>query len=118
MDNFIKISEDFSETPGGRLASQGSFSGEEFRDDVLLPKLQLAIMSNSKLTIDLDGGCGYASSFLDEVFGGLIRNHGFRLEDIKDKLIFISNEEQRYIEEINSCLEDAECDGWIARHTY
>lgn len=38
----IKISVDFSETPGARHRSEGAYSGEEFRDDLLIKKYNIA----------------------------------------------------------------------------
>ncbi len=34
----LKISEDYSETPGGRYIKEGKFSGEDFRNTHLIPK--------------------------------------------------------------------------------
>jgi hypothetical protein len=72
----ISIAESFSDTPGPRLASQGLFSGEEFRTKFLGPAFRAAREENARLEIDLDGTEGYGSSFLDEVFGGLAREVG------------------------------------------
>ena len=35
----INICRDFTETPGARYKSEGEFSGEEFRDDLLKHKI-------------------------------------------------------------------------------
>lgn len=59
----------FSVTPGARYRHLGKASGEEFRDDVLVPRLQ----QDPELIVNLDGVRGYGSSFLDEAFGGLVR---------------------------------------------
>ena len=45
----IKISRDFSETPGARHRDEGNFSGEEFRDDLLIKKYQEPSVKNSRL---------------------------------------------------------------------
>jgi hypothetical protein len=65
----IRITE-FSEFPGPRYISLGPYSGEAFRKQVLIPNIQAHA---GKLIVDLDGALGYGSSFLDEAFGGLIR---------------------------------------------
>ena len=70
----INVAKDFSTCPGGRLKSSGAFSAEEFRDEILVPKFQEAIKQNDNLEIDLSGSSGYASSFLEESFGGLVRS--------------------------------------------
>lgn len=69
----INVSKDFSETPGGRYIKEGPFSGEAFREDILLPKYNEAIKNHEKLFIDFDNCYGFASSFLEEAFGGLVR---------------------------------------------
>ncbi|HHQ4762958.1 STAS-like domain-containing protein [Aeromonas sobria] len=63
---FVK---DFSVFPGPRTKELGENSGEAFRDDILIP----AIRSHGQVCVDLDGVFGYGSSFLEEVFGGLVR---------------------------------------------
>jgi len=64
----IKVIE-FSEFPGARYKHLGPYSGEAFRDDVLIP----AIKANENISVNFDGAFGYGSSFLEEVFGGMIR---------------------------------------------
>lgn len=103
MVNRIKIAEDFSEIPGGRYKDKGAFSGEEFREDYLIEKLNLAIENNEKLIIDLDGGYGYATSFLDEAFGRL--KEKYNVELILNTLEFISEEEPNVIKEIINYIE-------------
>jgi len=62
---------DFTEFPGPRFEKHGPFSGERFRREILLN----AIAENAgNICINLDGVIGYGSSFLEEAFGGLIRD--------------------------------------------
>lgn len=100
----LKISEDYSETPGGRYIKEGKFSGEDFRNTHLIPKIKECQKSNEKLIIDLDGGYGYSTGFLEESFGGLIRE-GYRKEDLSI-LSFISNEEPDLINTILTYIEE------------
>ncbi len=86
MMKIYRIAEDFSETPGGRFKRHGLFSGEEFRDNVLIDLLSRAIEDGEKLTIVLDGVAGYGSSFLEEAFGGLIRRCHFNHEQLNRHL--------------------------------
>ncbi|WP_010465711.1 STAS-like domain-containing protein [Acidovorax radicis] len=65
----ISIANDFSRTPAGRFVTDGPFSGERFRDELLVP----ALRENDKVVVDLTGVFGFGSSFLDEAFGGLVR---------------------------------------------
>lgn len=101
----IKISKDFSETPGARHRREGEFSGEEFRDDLLVKKYEEARKNAEKLTIDLDGGYGYPVSFLEESFGGLARIYDSM--EILNTLDFISNDEPALIEEIKGYILNA-----------
>ena len=103
----IKISEDFSEVPAARYPSEGDYSGQEFRENILFPNLKKAIDSNEKLDIDLDGTAGLGTSFLEESFGGLIRIHKLKYEEIITHINLISNEEPDYIVEIFEYLEAA-----------
>lgn len=108
MDNItLKISVDFSKTPGARYKEEGDFSGEEFRENVLFPKYKLAINNKCKLIIDLDGTDGLGTSFLEESFGGLIRTNKLKYADITEHIQFISEENPDYIEEIMEYLNDA-----------
>ena len=71
----LHIAKDFSRTPGARLRKEGAHSAEQFRDELLIPRVREAMNSDSKLLIDLDGTAGYAACFLEEAFGGLVRKH-------------------------------------------
>lgn len=104
----LKVRDDFSRTPGPRLEIEGDFSGEEFRKIFLLPKLQQAIASDCKLVIDLDGTAGYGTSFLEEAFGGLIREDGINYNTIKSHIALISTEEEYLMEDIEQYLNDAD----------
>ena len=99
----IRISSDFSETPGARYRSAGDFSGEEFRDTLLTPKVLEARDQGEKLTINLDGGYGYPTSFLEEAFGGFAREFG--VKEVLDTLEFISDDEPSLISEIKGYIQ-------------
>jgi hypothetical protein len=79
----IKIAIDYSETPLGRYVTDGDFSGEKFREDFLRPALQEA----DKVEVDIDDVEGYGSSFLDEAFGGLVREGYFGVEELRKRLL-------------------------------
>ncbi|MDE6284799.1 MAG: STAS-like domain-containing protein [Bacilli bacterium] len=106
----IDVVKDFTDTPGARFKWQGSFSGEEFRDDILYPKFIEALKEKKVLTVNLDGGYGYGSSFLEESFGGLVN----RLKKEKNKnykkvldIVIISNDNKVWNEKIKSYIESA-----------
>lgn len=69
---------DFFPYPGGRYRRHGKGSGQEFREDHLIPILK----TRDHARIVLDGASGYPPSFLEEAFGGLIRE-GFSAEEIR-----------------------------------
>lgn len=87
MENIIySIANEFTKTPGPRGKKEGKKSGEEFLEKVLLPKFREAISKKIKLVIDLDGTYGYPPSFLDESFGGLVKETGKTKKEIFETL--------------------------------
>ena len=78
----ISIAKDFSRYPSGRYESDGRYSGEEFRDKILIP----ALKHSDKVIVVLDGVNGYPSSFTEEAFGGLIRKGPFNKKQLDEKL--------------------------------
>jgi hypothetical protein len=107
MPILINVTEDFSETPGGRYEkTENCFSGERFREDVLIPKYEEATSKQVKLIVNLDGGYGYVASFLEEAFGGLVRS-GYDKSDVLERLEFISREESSIKNDIVRYIEKA-----------
>lgn len=101
----ISIAKDFSPFPGGRYRAFGRYSGEEFRDDLLIPLLK----QEEAVSVILDGTQGYGSSFLEEAFGGLVRS-GLARDELQQKLRMIARnpEFKAYISEVWSYIDDAE----------
>lgn len=100
-----KIAKQYTEIPGPRFKKEGEFSGEDFRETVLKVLVRQAQQASEKILIDLDGGYGYPTSFLEEAFGGLIR-------ELKDKELnnifeFKSDEEPLLIGEIKKYIQEA-----------
>lgn len=104
--NVIKVSiaSDFSQTPGPRYIKEGGFSAELFLEKVLEDKFKEAIRENKKILVDLDGTLGYATSFLEETFGGLARKYGS--EKVEKIISFKSQEEPWLIDDIQSYIDD------------
>lgn len=98
-----KIATEFTDAPGPRYKHEGPKSGQEFREDVLLRFLQGA----ESVLIDLDGVEGYGSSFLEEAFGGLVREHRIGRDTILQRLKFKSDEDSAYIDQIQRYISDA-----------
>ncbi len=85
----INIQRDFSRYPAGRYKDDGPYNGEKFREDFLVPALR---NSTIQVDLELDGVRGYNSSFLDEAFGGLVREHGFTADELLQRLNLISKD--------------------------
>lgn len=108
MGNIVlNIAKDYTRCPGARYESEGDYSGERFRESLLVPKLKEAIETGVKLEIILDGSAGYSTSFLEESFGGLIRTNNYTLQEVNDNIIIISDEDPSYEEDIKDYWEHA-----------
>lgn len=99
------ISKQFTKIPGGRYITDGNFSGEEFRDTVLVRLIEEAMEKDEVVTINLDGTYGYPSSFLEESFGGLARIYG--KNKVSKYFSIISNDDPLQIERIKNYVEHA-----------
>lgn len=81
----ITIAKEFSKNPLGRFyPKDGDFTGDKFRNDFLIPALK--DKSNQTVTVVIDGTEGYGSSFLEEAFGGLVREKVLSAEELKKRL--------------------------------
>ena len=102
----LNIAKDFSRCPGARYPDEGDNSGQEFRNNFLKPKIQEALEKGLRLKIILDGSAGYSTAFLEEAFGGLVREDGFTLEQLAI-IDYVSDEDPTYIDDIKAYIEDA-----------
>jgi hypothetical protein len=66
------IGKQFSEAPAGRYLSDGDFSAESFRENILVPAIN-SLQQGDKLELTIDNVEGYGASFLNEAFGGTVR---------------------------------------------
>lgn len=82
----IVVREDFSRFPAGRFRTDGPYSGQRFREDLLAPRITSALAKKTHVRVVLDGTRGYGSSFLEEAFGGLVRDHEFSARDLVQSL--------------------------------
>lgn len=98
----IVVSE-FSHAPSGRYRTDGPYSGEAFREDVLVP----ALGEFDRVEIHLDGPRGYPSSFVDEAFAGVLRIDNLAKSDVREKVfLFYSDAKlEPYISTIMGALE-------------
>ena len=106
----IKIAVDFSRTPGPRRRKEGKHSGEQFREEILAPAVKAALKANEVLVVDLDDTAGYGTSFLEEAFGGLIRNDGLPLASVNSVLQIVSHQEPDLLVEVSEYLSEAEAE--------
>lgn len=110
MKHLIKVADKFP-FPGARFKDLGPQSGEEFKEYLIAKINQIyngdfTHKKGSDIIIDLDGSAGYGSSFLEEGFGGLIRE-GVPAKIVKS-ITFVSLEEPELIDEIKDYLTEAE----------
>lgn len=75
----IILASDFSDHPGARYRKDGEWSGEQFLEDILMPKFIKAVDNGYILFIDLDKVFGYPSSFVSGSFGRLSIEKGAEL---------------------------------------
>jgi len=105
----INIAREFTTTPGPRYIDEGDFSGELFRTSQLSPAYEVAVAKDEKLTVNLNGTEGYATSFLEESFGGLARMFGE--SEVLSRLVFICDDDPYLIDEINQYIAEANAIG-------
>ena len=102
----FSIARDFSPNPGPRYIRQGANSGELLRRKLL----RIVRAAGGKIRIDLDGTKGMGSSFLDEAFGGLVRNEGVDRERLLKQLDLRSSVDPSYVDEIRDSIQRAHRD--------
>lgn len=102
MSIIIDIGTDFARYPFGRYKSDGEYSGERFRQDFLERALRSA---TGKITVILDGARGMGSSFLEEAFGGLVRE-GFDPSLLKSRIEIVSRDATR-VAQIEGYINEA-----------
>ena len=99
----IQVASEFSRFPAGRFRTDGPYSGQKFREELLVP----ALSESLPVTVVLDGTMGYGSSFLEEAFGGLVRVCGFKAIDLRKKLKVISAHDHSLETEVWSYIDEA-----------
>jgi hypothetical protein len=101
----LVVGEEFTTSPGARYYSDGPKSGEEFRETLLGPRFEEALASGVLLEVVLDGTDGYATSFLEEAFGGLARLKSS--EEVLNYIRFVCYEEPSLANEIQGYIREA-----------
>lgn len=75
--NILKLRvRDYTVNPGPGRRENGTKSGQEYLEKIVLPSYHDAKRDHKVLFIDMDGTAGYGPSFVRELFLGLIRETG------------------------------------------
>lgn len=98
----VSIGSDFSRFPFGRKPEHGPFSGEAFRTTHLVPFLR----DGQVIEVVLDGARGLSPSFLEEAFGGLVRD-GFAESFLLNHIKVVSVSDPSYVAEVWGYIKDA-----------
>lgn len=104
LHKHIYVATDFSTFPAGRYRTDGNFSGEEFRENYLIPALSIP---GCHTHVHLDGTMGYSSSWLQETFGKLAKI--FQIEDLKQRLTIYSEQDSSLVNECWLYLKENKC---------
>ena len=108
QETIITVS-DFTIMPYQRFRTEGTESAEEFREDRVVPALEIAIREGGTVTINLDGTLGYGIVWPREVFGKLVSKHGFTKKQLTNHLRFINHPERpSYDKQILDYIDEAE----------
>lgn len=105
----LDIAAEFSTYPSGRYQKDGTFNGEKFREELLVPRLK-RIRPGENLKVVIDGVRTFGSSFLEEAFGGLVRADGFSAAELKRILEIVCTKKhlEMYKDAIQDYIDDAE----------
>ena len=87
MATQISVANDFSRFPAGRTPRDGDNNGEKFRK-----MLRSVVDRGDHLVVHLDGTVGYGASFLEDVFGGLVRETGMTYDEFREQVKVVSDD--------------------------
>lgn len=95
----INIAKDFSPTPAGRYPSDGPYSGQRFREEILAPALKSALAKGGgeRVEIDLDGCLFFSGAFLGEAFAALALDPEIPFDEARNILdIKYTDQDQKF----------------------
>lgn len=101
----ILVSE-YTDMPIGRDGLDGPKNGKDFRENHLIPALRECEI----VKVDFNGTLGTAPSFLEEVFGGMVRNRHMtavellRRVPVVYKFESVKNNVKKYIREADEFI--------------
>lgn len=84
----VDIGQQFSRLPAGRKPDDGKFCGETFRERFL----SAPIAAGKAVVIKLDNVLSYGSSFLEEAFGGLVRQYSYSPKALRSQITLDSTD--------------------------
>ena len=105
------VAKEYYPRPMGRARKDGLHSGERFREEVLLPFFEsLKDNPNQILILDFNGISTAGSSYLEESFGGLIRENGYRKSDLNKHIRIVVDDDLKELitDRIEKYINDAE----------
>ena len=82
----VNVAKQFTKLPGVRYKHLGKYSGEEFRQKFLIEPLK----QGKTVIVELDGVRGYGSSFLEEAFGGTVRELDLDIIDAQNRIKIVT----------------------------
>lgn len=100
------IASEFSPITGGRTSAEGDFSGELFRDEVLVPKYREYLDKGECLKIVFDNCYGIGVAFLEEAFGGLVGK--CRYTNVLEQIDLIANDDETILVNVPKYIKAAE----------
>lgn len=98
----LNVASQFGRFPGGRFRRISEYSGEEFREQYLEP----VIKDGGKAVVVLDGVAGYGSSFLEEVFGGIVRAMRWLTREEVNRHLVVQTTRPSWLIEVNQYIDD------------
>jgi len=98
----FNVAKEFATAPGGAYRKDGDKSGEELREDYLVPLLEAH--PNDTLVIELDGIIGMGHATVREAFGGLVGHFG---KGIIDRIEFAPTKHTHVVELAKEYMEEA-----------
>ena len=99
----INVAKEFYPRPLGRIPEDGEYNGTLFKDSILIP----AIKNNRTVVVDFHGVAMAGSSFLEEAFGGIIRERIITKKDFSSRIIILTDR-QVILDRIKKYVSDAE----------
>ncbi|WP_170833964.1 STAS-like domain-containing protein [Pseudomonas argentinensis] len=92
---------EYTDTPIGRNSLDGPKNGADYRDNFIIP----ALIDYQTIKLDFSETIGTTPSFLEEIFGGIIRSKVLSPTELRRRVIVISKYEsvkrnvKKYIDE-------------------